>query len=125
MLGAQQIYGPDDERQWCNGAVAIGRRLFRTLPEDRHDSQPLHTTDGRLSLVADVRLDNREELAAELGLSPSMVQQHCDAALLLECLNRWGEGALTRLVGDFAFALWNSPAQQLLLARDFLGQRPL
>ncbi|MBO0717574.1 MAG: hypothetical protein J2P55_09625, partial [Rhizobiales bacterium] len=51
--------------------------------------------------------------------------QYCDAAVLLERLDRWGEQALTRLVGDFAFVLWDAPAQRLLLARDFLGQRPL
>lgn len=125
MLAAQQIYGPLDERQWCNGALAIGRRLFRTLPEDKFDCQPQHSRDGRLSLVADVRLDNREELAAELGLSPGAAQHLCDAAILLESLERWGEEALTRLVGDFAFVLWDAPAQRLLLARDFLGYRPL
>ena len=77
------------------------------------------------SLVADVRLDNREELAAALGLAPSEARQLCDADLLLGCLERWSETALDRLVGDFAFALWDAPAQKLLLARDFLGQRPL
>ncbi len=125
MLAAQQIYGPHDERQWSNGTLAMGRRLFRLVPEDIHDRQPLHSRDGRLTLVADVRLDNREELRAELGLSSNSAQQLCDAALLLEGLNRWGEGALTRLVGDFAFVLWDARAQRLLLARDFLGQRPL
>ena len=44
------------------GPLAMGRRLFRTLPEDVHDRQPLQSRDGRLKLVADVRLDNRDEL---------------------------------------------------------------
>src|SRR5690348_9039939 len=67
MLAAQQIYGPDEGRQWCENAVAMGRRLLRTLSEDVYDRQPLHSRDGRLTLVADVRLDNREDLSAELG----------------------------------------------------------
>jgi asparagine synthase (glutamine-hydrolysing) len=125
ILSAQQLYGPHDGRQWSNGALAIGRNLFRTLPEDAHDRQPLHSRDGRLALVADVRLDNREDLAAELGLPFAEVGQRCDAAILLESLERWGEGALKRLAGDFAFALWDSRPQRFLLARDFLGQRPL
>jgi len=125
MLMAQQIYGPHDDRRWSNGALAVGRKLFRTLPEDVYDRQPLHSRDGCLTLVADVRLDNREELAAELRLPFAGAKQLCDAAILLESLDRWGEGALTRLVGDFAFALWDSRAQRFLLARDFLGQRPL
>ena len=125
MLAAQQIYGPHDDRQWSAGPIAMGRRLFRTLPEDAHDRQPLQSHDGRLTLVADVRLDNREELTAALGLPSDDATQLCDAAVLLASLERWGEGALDRLVGDFAFALWDTPKQKLLLARDFLGQRPL
>jgi asparagine synthase (glutamine-hydrolysing) len=125
MLRAQEIYGPHDERQWCDGSLAIGRRLFRTLPEDVYDRQPLQSRDGRLTLVADVRLDNRDELGAQLGLSSGDTRELCDAAILLASLDRWDEGALDRLVGDFAFALWDAQAQKLLLARDFLGQRPL
>lgn len=125
MLAAQQMYGPHDVGQWSDGPFAMGRQLFRTLPEDVYDRQPLLAAGGRLALVADVRLDNREDLAAALGLSPDDAAQQCDAAILLACLERWDEGALDRLVGDFAFALWDSSAQRLVLARDFLGLRPL
>jgi len=125
ILAAQQIYGPHDGRQWSDGPITMGRRLFRTLPEDVHDRQPLQSRDGRMALVADVRLDNRDELTAALGLPSGDAQQLCDAAILLESIERWSEGALDRLVGDFAFALWDASAQKLLLARDFLGQRPL
>lgn len=103
----------------------MGRRLYRTLPEDVHDFQPLQSRDGRLALVADVRLDNRDELSGTLGLPFAEAQQLCDAAILLASLERWGEGALDRLVGDFAFALWDARARRLVLARDFLGRRPL
>jgi asparagine synthase (glutamine-hydrolysing) len=125
MLAAQQIYGLRDIRQWSNGALAMGRRLFRTLPEDAYDRQPLQSRDGRLTLVADVRLDNRDELGGELGWTAVEARQSCDAAILLESLDRWGDGAVTRLVGDFAFALWDSRAHRFLLVRDFVGQRPL
>ncbi len=125
MLAAQEIYGPHDGSQWSEGPLAMGRRLFCLLPEDAHDRQPSQSRDGRLTLVADVRLDNRDELAAALGLRAADAEQSCDATILLASLERWGEAALHRLVGDFAFALWDAPAQKLLLARDFLGQRPL
>ena len=125
MLAAQQIYGPHDGRHWADGPIALGRRLYRTLPEDAHDRQPLVSQDGRLTLVADIRLDNRNELIAALGLPSGDAAELCDAAILLASWERWDEGALDRMVGDFAFALWHAPAQKLLLARDFLGQRPL
>ncbi|HYD24689.1 MAG TPA: asparagine synthase-related protein [Croceibacterium sp.] len=123
MLAAQRLYGPHDTRQGSAGPMAMGRCLFRTLPEDAFDRQPLHGAGGRLTLVADVRLDNRDELAAALRLDhPGRL---CDAGVLLAALERWGEAAVGRLVGDFAFALWDAGEQRLLLARDFLGLRPL
>jgi asparagine synthase (glutamine-hydrolysing) len=68
MLAAQRIYGPDDGARWSDGPVALGRRLARLLPEDAYDRQPLHSADGHAVLVADVRLDNRDELCAALNL---------------------------------------------------------
>jgi asparagine synthase (glutamine-hydrolysing) len=125
MLAAQESYGPHDKRQWNEGSLVIGRRLFRSLPEDIYDRQPLQTRDGRLTLVADLRLDNRDELVGELGLNSQQARQLCDAAILLEAFDRWGEPAVERLVGDFSFALWDANVHRLLLGRDFLGQRPL
>jgi len=125
MLAAQRPYGPDGETQIAFSHLAMGRRIFSLLPEDRYDHQPLQSRDGRLTLVADIRLDNRDELMPALGIQAHDGGQLCDAAILLAGLERWGEGALDRIVGDFAFALWDAPAQRLVLARDFLGHRPL
>jgi asparagine synthase (glutamine-hydrolysing) len=125
VLRAQQIYGPHGQRGWSDGSIALGRQLYRTVPEDAYDRQPLHSRDGRLTLVADLRLDNREDLSAKLVLHGEAASGICDAALLLEALDQWGEGALDHLVGDFAIALWDSRTRTMLLARDFLGQRPL
>jgi asparagine synthase (glutamine-hydrolysing) len=101
----------------------MGRCLHRTLPEDAYDHQPLRGAGGRLTLVADVRLDNRDELAADLRIAGA--SRLSDTAILLAALEHWGEGALDRLAGDFAFALWDAERRSLMLARDFLGQRPL
>ena len=125
MLASQAIYGPHGERRWSDGSLGMGLRLFRTLPEDIHDRQPLHDAAGRFTLVADVRLDNREELGPALDLTPGAASGMCDAAMLLAALTCWGERALDRLVGDFAFAFWDGTERTLLLARDPLGQRPL
>lgn len=125
MLAAQEIYGPHDGKLFADGAIAMGRRLYRTLPEDIHDRGPLRSADGRLALVADVRLDNRDELSVDLGLSRERERKLSDSHVLLACLEKWEEGALDRMVGVFAFALWDDGAQKLLLVRDFAGERPL
>jgi len=125
MLGAQAIYG-QESAQWSDGGrLAIGRRIYRTLPEDVLDRAVRVGGDGRLALAADVRLDNREELAADLGIATADLRSLCDSDLLLRALERWNEGAVDRLVGDFAFAFWDGGRQRLLLARDYIGRRPL
>ena len=125
MLAAQQVYGPHDGAQWSDADLALGRRLMRLLPEDAFDRQPLIGGEGRYVLVADVRLDNRDELAESLRISAPQARNLCDAAILLAAFERWEESCLERLVGDFAFAVWDGARRQLLLARDPLGQQPL
>jgi asparagine synthase (glutamine-hydrolysing) len=125
MLRAQQVYAPDPPASWNGGDIALGRRLFRTLPEDRYDRGPVTGGGGRWTLVADIRLDNRAELCAELGLEPARAALLSDSAVAMAAVERWAEDAIPRLIGDFALALWDRDRTRLLLARDFLGQRPL
>ncbi len=95
------------------------------MPEDAFDGQPLIGGGGRYILVADLRLDNRAELTEALRIPASQARTLCDAAILLAAIERWDEGCLERLVGDYAFAAWDGVRQLLLLARDPLGRRPL
>jgi asparagine synthase (glutamine-hydrolysing) len=125
MLAAQGRFGPDPANVWSGGDVALGRQLMRLLPEDAYDRQPLQAGGGRLVLVADLRLDNRAELTAELRISTSEADRLCDAAILLAAFERWGESSVERLIGDYAFALWDATERRFILARDPLGQRPL
>lgn len=125
MLKAQAIFGPHDQAQRNSGEIALGRALHRLLPEDTYDRGPIVGGDGQLTLVADVRLDNRDDLIDVLALSRAETKMLCDAAVLMKALERWDEGALDRVIGDFAFALWDERRKRLLLARDYLGQRPL
>jgi asparagine synthase (glutamine-hydrolysing) len=122
MLGAQARYG-SDSAVVSRRSVSIGRNLFPSLPEDRFDHGPQQL--GPLSLVADVRLDNRDEIGASLGLGNATLRQICDAQLLLHALAERGEDAVRALVGEFAFVLWNEQESSILLARDYIGMRPI
>lgn len=104
---------------------AAGRCLYRLLPEDDFDRQPLTSEDGRFVLVADLRIDNRDELIADLALGTSAGARLSDSDLLLRGCLAWGRGILSRMTGDFAFALWDGRDETLLLARDTAGERPL
>lgn len=103
--------------------MSLGRNLFALLPEDAADRGPV--VRGPYALVADVRIDNRQELERTIGVSESRAAQLSDTALLFECLLAWGKDALNRIAGEFALAFWDGARGRLLLARDILGLRPL
>ena len=125
MLQAQEMFGPHHGAQWDGGQIALGRRLYRSLPEDIHDRGPLIGRGGDCVLVADLRLDNRDDLTSQLQVSPERARTLADADILMAAWERWGLDLFDRLVGDYAFALWEQAAQRLVLARDPLGLRPL
>src|SRR5436190_10470888 len=73
-------------------------------------------------LVADARIDNREELLASLRLPRG--NHSTDSEIILAAYERWGQDCVDRLIGDFACALWDSRSQALFCARDPMGVRP-
>jgi asparagine synthase (glutamine-hydrolysing) len=125
MLREQSAFGPDHRAFTATQDVALGRALFRILPEDRFDVQPLCGGGGRFLMVADIRIDNRDEIAEALGLGSCQLAASSDSALLLAAYERWQEGVFHRLAGNFAVAIWDGERRLLTLARDATGQRPL
>jgi asparagine synthase (glutamine-hydrolysing) len=125
MLDAQREFGPEAPVIQEVGPIALGARQFSMLPEDREGGSTINLSGGSLLLAGDVRLDNRAQLISELGYASSEANSLSDTGLLARAFHRWEEGALQRIVGDFAFAVWDGRRSRLLLARDFSGQRPL
>ncbi|HEX3918877.1 MAG TPA: asparagine synthase-related protein [Caulobacteraceae bacterium] len=113
--------GPDKISTWSEGPIAMAQLMMRITREDGFDIQPVH--DGPFTLVADVRLDNREALAAALAIDPEPLADMPDSALLMRAWRRWGEATVERLLGDFVFAVWDDEARTLTLVRDHMGQR--
>jgi asparagine synthase (glutamine-hydrolysing) len=118
-------YGRDAQHRWQQNDAALLRTLLRTTPEDSLDHQPLEHATSRTHLVFDGRIDNREELAHDLGLSRAETALMADSALALQACLRWDTQAVTHLLGDFALACWQPLRKRLWLARDPLGHRPL
>jgi asparagine synthase (glutamine-hydrolysing) len=115
--------GPDGREVAVDGAVGLGHCLMRVNKEDMFEAQPLRDREGDLTLVADLRLDNREELAADFGIGAAELRDMPDSALVLHAYKRWGEDCAEHLIGDFAFAIWDGRRKTLVVARDHMGQR--
>jgi asparagine synthase (glutamine-hydrolysing) len=117
--------GPDGRKFIADGAVGLGHCLMRVNNEDLFEAQPLVDREAELTLVADCRIDNREELAGIFGLSTADSRDMPDSALILRAYKAWGEDCTEHLLGDFAFAVWDGSAKKLVLVRDHMGQRNL
>jgi asparagine synthase (glutamine-hydrolysing) len=119
MLAASAQRAPDGSAAWAGDGIALGYLSFETLPGS--ESQPLVDRGRRLAIVFDGRLDNREDLAAVLGVAT----ETSDSRFALEAFAAWGPGAAERLLGDFAWIAWDAARRRLVAARDQLGSRPL
>ncbi|MCH8225257.1 MAG: lasso peptide isopeptide bond-forming cyclase [Chloroflexi bacterium] len=116
--------GPDAHGAWNDGPVALGHRMLQTTPESVNERMPLADAAGNLILTADLRLDNRDELLATLGLIGPSRQQITDGALVLAAYQRWGTRCPEHLVGDFAFAIYDRSTHSLFCTRDRFGVKP-
>ena len=123
MVTALAPYGRDRASRWSNGPIAMAINHHQTLPEDQFDAQPAFAHG--IVLVADLRLDERDTLARQLGLSSAQAAHMADSALLHAAWRAWGAECVHRLVGEFAFVVWNEGEQSLFCARDPIGARPL
>ncbi|MBC7813258.1 MAG: lasso peptide isopeptide bond-forming cyclase [Burkholderiales bacterium] len=120
MDAALAVYGPDDAGVWREGSVALGHRMLWNTPESLHEKLPLRNAAGNVTLTADARIDNRDELLPVLGLPSDTT----DSAVILAAYEKWGEDCVEHLLGDFAFAIWDESKRALFCARDHLGVKP-
>lgn len=117
--------GPDGSGIWSDGSVGLAHRMLWTTPESLHERLPLVSRSGQLAITADARLDNRADLIGQLGLAGPAAREIPDSALILAAYEKWGEQCPERLLGDFAFVIWDGRTKSLFCARDHVGVKPL
>jgi asparagine synthase (glutamine-hydrolysing) len=125
MLAALASYSAGELRTWAEDQVALGARLTARLPEDAFDAQPWRDDAAGVSLVADVRLDDRQALGDSLDIPAGELRNMSDAALVLRAWLRWGADAPERLHGDYALVVWEARPRRLHLVRSPGGLCPL
>ena len=125
LTGAMKRRGPDEQTHLSSGAVGLGHCMLRTTPESLDERQPVTSPDGNLTMVWDGRLDNRTELERELRGAGVSVRNRSDAELAFQCYSLWRDECPARLIGDFAFAVWDAEQSRLFCTRDCMGGRTL
>ncbi|MDH7516212.1 MAG: asparagine synthase (glutamine-hydrolyzing) [Bacteroidota bacterium] len=119
--------GPDDGAVWLSpdGSAGLGHRRLRVIDLSPEARQPMRTPDGRFTLVYNGEIFNFRELRAVVEKQGVIFRTRSDAEVLLHAFARYGEAVLGRLVGQFAFAVWDERERSLFAARDHLGVKPL
>jgi asparagine synthase (glutamine-hydrolysing) len=113
-------FGPDRSGIFAGGRIGLVHVLMRMTPEDRFDRQPEQGLSGA-SITADLRLDNRDDVLARIGVTPQTADAWSDARVLLAAWERLGDDVWPLLRGPFAAAIWDPRECALTLARDQLG----
>ena len=107
------------------GPVALGHRRLSIIDLSDAALQPMAYADDRYWIVYNGEIYNYLELRNELQAAGHRFRTRSDTEVLLAAYANWGEAALDRLVGMFAFVLWDRQAQVAFAARDHFGVKPL
>ena len=114
--------GPDDEGVFSDEYAVLGQRRLSIIDLSSAGHQPMQSPDNRFVLVFNGEIYNFRELRAQLDYP---FQSDSDSEVLLAAWLAWGAGCVDRLVGMFAFAVWDRQNNELFLVRDRLGIKPL
>ncbi len=130
MTDIQAHRGPDDRgtvwyAQSTGGTVGLGSRRLSILDLSPAGHMPMCSADGRLTIVYNGEVYNSPRLRVELEARGYKFRSHSDTEVVLNLYSEYGPGSLARLNGMFAFAIWDKSQNQLFLARDHFGVKPL
>jgi asparagine synthase (glutamine-hydrolysing) len=123
MAAAMAHRGPDAQGVWCGDIAGFAFRRLAVIDLDARSNQPLHL--GALHLVFNGEIYNYRELREELRALGHSFSTEGDGEVLLRAWDQWGEDALRRLNGMFAFAVWDDRRRSLTAAADPFGEKPL
>jgi asparagine synthase (glutamine-hydrolysing) len=127
MVATMACRGPDAEGIWIAPQVALGHRRLSVI-DIEGGRQPMSVdAEGRTVAVMTYsgEVYNYRELRAELASRGHRFRTESDTEVVLHAYLQWGEDFAERLNGMYAFALWDTDSEQLLLVRDRMGIKPL
>ena len=119
--------GPDGSGLWVtdDGRTGFGHLRLAIIDLSEGGAQPMHASNGRLTITFNGEIYNYRQLRAELQARGRTFRSGSDTEVLLQLYAEYGAAMVSRLRGMFAFGLWDADRRTLLLARDPLGIKPL
>lgn len=126
MTDAIKHRGPDDEGHFINdeAIVGLGHRRLSFLDLSEHGRQPLSNEDGTLWITFNGEIYNYLPLKQELIQHGHHFSSNTDSEVLVHAYEQWGYDMLSRLVGMWAFAIWDEKTKTLFASRDRFGIKP-
>ncbi len=125
MKRALHKRGPDSDGSFFDSPLAFGHQRLAIIDLSDRAAQPMHDENSGVTLVFNGTIYNYPELREQLRQKGHIFRSSGDTEVILRAYLEWGVSCVERLQGMFAFAIWNSRRQQLLLARDRVGIKPL
>jgi asparagine synthase (glutamine-hydrolysing) len=130
MTDIQSHRGPDDRGVWegtssSGDPIFLGSRRLAILDLSPAGHMPMSTPDARYTIVYNGEVYNCKALRSELEAKGYRFRSHSDTEVVLYAYQEFGPNCLARLNGMFAFAIWDAQRDQLFLARDHFGIKPL
>lgn len=120
-----KLRGPDDQGIWSDRHIQLGHTRLSILDLSPLGHQPMSFGNGRFWITFNGEIYNYLELQAELSELGYQFASRSDTEVLLAAYSQWGSNCLEKLRGMFAFAIWDRDCNQLFLARDRFGEKPL
>src|SRR5437868_420510 len=117
--------GPDEGKVWRDGPCGLVHRRLRIIDLSAAAAQPMSNEDGQIWVVFNGEIYNFHPLRDELCALGHQFKSRSDTEVLVHGYEAWGLDLFKRLRGMFAIAIWNRRTEELVLARDRIGKKPL
>jgi asparagine synthase (glutamine-hydrolysing) len=125
MTDAIAHRGPDSEGFYIDSFIGLGHRRLSIIDLSRAGHQPMISADGNYAISYNGEVYNFKELRLELEKLGWQFHSRTDTEVILYAYAQWGPECVEKFNGMFAFAIWNKTRQELFLARDRYGIKPL
>ena len=117
--------GPDDSGVFCENNLGLGHRRLSIIDTSSRSKQPMESNNGDLVITYNGEVFNYVELKQSLEQEGVKFRTGSDTEVIIEMYRKFGEACVEKMIGMFAFAVWDRRQQKLFLARDRMGIKPL